>query len=225
MRTFSCALTCLALIAGLVSGDEEGSCSACPVTATHRLYGTKTKYSDAQRHIVSSVNASIPPTCEPIMLYLFKRHAIRYPDGEDIPEMNQTLEDIKRKALAAHAAGKSSLCPSAIEQLRNWRIGMRPEDDNLITTSGVKETQEIGTRTSHQLLPDLSSSLTQCTLLSSPFQLIVPSSGSLISWIRGESSTSQSPIEFARTRRPLPSCRRFTPRDQVCLVCLQVPAS
>lgn len=79
------------------------------------------------------------------MLYMFKRHAIRYPDGEDIPDMESKLQSLKQQALAAHINGRSGLCPEAIHGLQNWRINMKPEDDNLITASGLKETAEIGT--------------------------------------------------------------------------------
>lgn len=140
-------LVIAALLASVLADSEEGTCDLCSSTATshiHKLHGTKTTYKTALSHIIQSKNTTIPPTCEPIMMYLFKRHAIRYPDGEDIPEMEQILERIKSQALTAYANGKSGLCPKDIENLRKWKINMKPEDDNLITTTGTQETAEIG---------------------------------------------------------------------------------
>lgn len=58
--------------------------------------------------------------------------------------MESKLESLKQLSLTSHVNGRSGLCAEAIEGLRNWRINMKPEDDNLITASGLKETAEIG---------------------------------------------------------------------------------
>ena len=144
--TLLCSLLLLLLVAGDVAGEAENVCSTCPVggSAEHRLYGTKTTYSDSLLHIHPWSNATIPASCQPVMFYMFQRHAIRYPDGEDIPEMDQMLQDFRDQIVAAADSGKSGLCSQAIDQLRSWRLNMKPDDDNLVTASGVAETGDIG---------------------------------------------------------------------------------
>jgi hypothetical protein len=75
---------------------------------------------------------------------MFKRHAIRYPDGEDIPEMDQVLRSLRDEIMRAYANGKSGLCGNDIQSLRRWQINMRPEDDNHITATGNSESAQIG---------------------------------------------------------------------------------
>lgn len=152
------------LVLAFVVAGEEGTCRLCSsttVTHSHKLHGTKTTYNTARSHITGVPNVTIPSSCKPAMLYMFKRHAIRYPDGEDIPEMEQILERIRGQALVAHANGQSGLCAKDIENLRKWMINMKPEDDNLITTSGVQETAEIGT----SFVPSLPFLLFSCLIL------------------------------------------------------------
>jgi len=130
----STALTCLA-----TSTPEERKC-------LHRLYGTKTTYTDAYDYINedSRQELRIPSTCTPQSLYLFKRHGIRYPDGEDVPEMERTLNGIRDAIVTAFDQGRTGLCREDIDILRNWNLGIKPEDDNLITEHGFTETKRIG---------------------------------------------------------------------------------
>lgn len=145
-RLGAAILSVLVLVAGLVCAMDRDACTQCEsgAEAEHRLYGTKTTYADALNHIIAGENVTIPSSCKPVMFYLFKRHAIRFPDGEDIPDMENKLERLKQQSLEAHANGKSGLCSSEVESLRKWRINMKPEDDNQITESGLRETAEIG---------------------------------------------------------------------------------
>ena len=133
-------VTCLAT-------DKDKKC-------LHRLYGTKTTYQDAVESIKDSItkNWKIDDKCSPISLYLFKRHAIRFPDGEDIPDMKKALNKVRERVLKAASRGKTFLCQEDIDVLRTWKFSMTPEDDNLITDSGVKETERIGKRSLYPFL-------------------------------------------------------------------------
>ena len=190
-----------------VAGSEEGSCHVCSSATTthhHKLHGTKTTYNTAQRHIIHGPNVTIPSSCQPAMLYLFKRHAIRYPDGEDIPEMEQVLESIKSQILAAHATGKSGLCPKDVENLQKWKINMKPEDDNLVTTSGARETGEIGTSFVNLFHPHMQHNFClfeQRRGCRRSFRLF---------WVPVKSWTSQFLTESARIKQHMHSFRNFT---------------
>jgi hypothetical protein len=112
----------------------------------HRLYGTKTTYKNS-RDLIKEVSTAQPinlENCQTVSLYVFKRHGIRYPDGEDIPDMEKTLNKIRDQVLIAASEGNTSLCDFDVESLRKWKINMNPEDDNLITRSGEQEIAEVG---------------------------------------------------------------------------------
>ena len=137
----------------VVYSEESSSVITCLATATdkdrkclHRLYGTKTTYQDAVESIKESITNDwkIDDNCSPISLYLFKRHAIRFPDGKDIPAMEKALNKVRKRVLEAASRGKTALCKEDIDVLRKWKLSITPEDDNLITDSGVKETEKIG---------------------------------------------------------------------------------
>lgn len=78
------------------------------------------------------------------MFYLFARHAIRFPDGEDIVPMDNVLRDLRDKVVAAHEAGGTELCDEDVEELRRWSLNMVEADDNRVTPSGELETMQIG---------------------------------------------------------------------------------
>lgn len=87
-----------------------------------------------------------------MMFYLFKRHGIRYPDGEDIPEIENLLEELRQQLEIFHSTHKTSsgqpgspvLCDEDVEIIRKWRINMKETDDNLITDTGATEISTIG---------------------------------------------------------------------------------
>ena len=121
----------------------------------HFLFGTKTTYTEAHKLIKKSsqsINDVVPSECEPVMFYLFKRHGIRYPDGDQIPEIEHALEELKQNLLNFHATHKTSsgqpgspvLCDEDVEMIRKWQINMKQSDDNLISDTGATEISTIG---------------------------------------------------------------------------------
>lgn len=127
--------------------QEEEVQASCQFTDEdpHRFFGTKTTYTNAFNHLKTNAkNVSIPESCSPVMVYVFKRHAIRYPERNDILVMNKVLGDIRDYILDAATTGSVNMCQKDIESLQNWTLNMKPEDDNSITESGFKETESIG---------------------------------------------------------------------------------
>jgi hypothetical protein len=111
-----------------------------------RFYGSKTTYTIARQTVRNhSFNYEIP-NCEPIMIYFIGRHAIRYPDAEDITEMSQVLPKLQQNILTAAQEGLSELCDKDLEEIRNWKLRMNETDDNRISDTGIIETKAIGKR-------------------------------------------------------------------------------
>lgn len=142
------ALLVVLLISTCVSDEtrlqDEIPCHSSD-DSPYRFYGTKTTYTNAINHLKRNVrNVSIPNSCSPQMVYLFKRHAIRYPDGKDIPVMKKVLESLRNHIMEAAKSGNVNMCTKDIELLRSWTSKMKPEDDNSITETGFKETESIG---------------------------------------------------------------------------------
>ena len=133
----------------LTSSDRQNQEDIISCHATddhpHRFYGTKTTYTNAFNHLKASVkNISIPSSCLPVMVYVFKRHAIRYPDGEDIPVMGKVLGNLRKQIIESAETGSVKMCAKDIESLKRWTLNMKPEDDNSITETGFQETESIG---------------------------------------------------------------------------------
>lgn len=124
--------------------EEEIPCQSTD-DSPHRFYGTKTTYTNAINYLKRNVKKfSIPDSCSPQMVYLFKRHAIRYPDGQDIPVMKKVLETLRNHIIEEAKAGNVNMCKRDIDSLKSWTLNMKPEDDNSITETGFKETESIG---------------------------------------------------------------------------------
>jgi len=112
----------------------------------HRLYGFKTTYTDAYDFINQHPRQElrIPSTCTPQSLYIVKRHGIKYPKGADIIEMETTLNEIRDAIVTAFDQGRTGLHGEDIDLLRNWNLGIKPEDDNVIAEHGFTEIKSIG---------------------------------------------------------------------------------
>ena len=146
-----CGLTLvlsLSIEGSCVDIGSKSRCYSSSVSDTFRFYGTKTTYSVAKEALESSLplhEIPIPSDCEPIMLYFVGRHAIRYPDGEDITEMSPVLSKLKDHIISASEKGLTELCEQDLQSIRNWELRMNETDDNRISDTGVLETQRIGT--------------------------------------------------------------------------------
>jgi hypothetical protein len=123
---------------------SEPTCLAKDSSSLYRLFGTKTTYTSAL-DAMEKIHVTVPDSCHPIMFYLFKRHGIRFLGGkEDIVAMDKRLSRLRQEVLEAADQGKTGLCPEDIAQLWKWKWNVKEEDDNLLTDTGVQETQQIG---------------------------------------------------------------------------------
>jgi len=113
-----------------------------------RFYGTKTTYTVAKEALDSAQpldpNWYSVPNCKPIMFYLIGRHAIRYPDAEDITEMALVLHRLQKQIINASEHGLTELCERDLQSIREWTLNMNETDDNRISDTGVVETRALG---------------------------------------------------------------------------------
>lgn len=132
-------LTCLAFV------DKDFLCKELNAAdCQRRLYGSKTIYNVARDLLYNKTFNHKFETCKPVMLYFIGRHAIRYPDAEDISEMSRVLPKIRQEILEAHRNNKTEVRAKDIELFRVWKMRMKPQDDNRITVTGMSETKAIG---------------------------------------------------------------------------------
>ncbi len=141
---------CLTILFGLCIGstcielNDKSVCYSESISKQNRFYGSKTTYTIARQTLRNdSFNYEIP-NCKPIMIYFIGRHAIRYPDAEDITEMSQVLPKLQQSILTASQEGLTELCDKDLEEIRNWKLRMNETDDNRISDTGIIETKAIG---------------------------------------------------------------------------------
>lgn len=138
-----------------LTSQQKYRCLSNDPNKLHPLFGTKTTYTEAVKLIKKSsdlLSNAVPPQCQAVSFYLFKRHGIRYPDGENIPEIENLLEELKNQLVNFHSTHRTSsgqpespvVCEEDVEMIRKWRINMKESDDNLITDTGATEIASIG---------------------------------------------------------------------------------
>lgn len=143
-----CCLTLVSILStdgSCVDLNPKSKCYSNQISNPLRFYGTKTTYTVAKEALESShiyPDYEIPE-CEPIMFYFIGRHAIRYPDGEDIVEMSQVLSQLQKKIIKSAEKGLTQLCEQDLQSIRNWKLRMNESDDNRISDTGLLETQRL----------------------------------------------------------------------------------
>ncbi|EEC05778.1 secreted multiple inositol polyphosphate phosphatase, putative, partial [Ixodes scapularis] len=74
--------------------------------------------------------------CRPRAFFLYNRHTTRYPDRENIVEMQDVLPQLLRNILSAAQEKKVHICETDLEQLERWKMPFKPHHDNKVTPSG-----------------------------------------------------------------------------------------
>ncbi|XP_015794310.1 multiple inositol polyphosphate phosphatase 1 [Tetranychus urticae] len=109
-----------------------------------RVYAAKTKYDQSVKLFAKLADSiDIPSTCKPIMFYLFSRHGIRYPEKDDIIDMEEILPKLQSEIINGYNSDQSELCEQDYQTVKDWKLQMVPENDNHLTSSGVETTKKI----------------------------------------------------------------------------------
>lgn len=108
-------------------------------------FSTKTSYKDALEWFSKqNYSKSGPKSCEPQLLYLISRHASRYPDSKMIKEM-QLLYSLRDKLIInSDRLLTENFTEQDLEQLKNWKLQMKPSDGKNISISGYQEASSFG---------------------------------------------------------------------------------
>ena len=117
----------------------------CPQEAGRqwRSFGTKTTYEQARKELSSKPEWSPNSKYTPVFAYGFIRHGIRYPDRDDIVAIKKFVTDNQLPM-------DTSNCPKD-----QWPLmAMKPDDDNHLTETGVRELAALAQRVV-QKMPDL----------------------------------------------------------------------
>lgn len=93
------------------------------------------------------INANVS-TCHPSKFWMSSRHGSRYPFERDLPNLLQFLPALQRQILTNYDAGRTSLCASDIELIRNWQFNPNITMDNAehLSPSGWSEMRAMGQR-------------------------------------------------------------------------------
>ena len=128
---------------------EKNVCYSSEKNQNQReLYGTKTTYTLGKKAFEEKYLKKdwdkIGSDCQPIMFYYIARHGIRYPDKDDIQLISEKLVELQKQILEAAKRNETQLCNDDIEAFRNWKLQMKPSDDNNLSETGVYVTKQIG---------------------------------------------------------------------------------
>lgn len=101
-------------------------------------------YETSRGNIVTPRSSS----CTPSKFWLISRHGTRLPSRSDINDMLQNSARLQSEILRNYEAGRTSLCASDIELIRNWRFDSNITADNeqLLTVTGWNEFQGLAQR-------------------------------------------------------------------------------
>ncbi|KFM71744.1 Multiple inositol polyphosphate phosphatase 1, partial [Stegodyphus mimosarum] len=119
-------------------------------TNPYRYYGTKTAYYVALGDILNY--KFDVGECKPKTFYLLSRHATRYPDKDNIVEINSILPTLRDRIINSSLSGKVEICAEDLKKLKNWTSEMEPENDNKITDTGEEEAEELAQRLKRRFL-------------------------------------------------------------------------
>lgn len=127
-------------LAGLLAVVGKSSATLCYAkeNSPYKLYASKTSYGQVHGWDTQEVKY---PGCEVKHFYLLSRHGTRYPDSDDIKEMQERLPNIQKAIVE-----KEKLCKEDITNLKNWKLTIDPTADETLAPAGDRELQEIAQR-------------------------------------------------------------------------------
>lgn len=130
---------------GSVSMHNPFYCySRDPIRPQTGMFSTTSAYEiNRGRNIDPSVSS-----CTPSKFWLISRHGTRLPSIPVLTNILEHNERLHRDILRNYESGKTSLCASDIELIRNWRFdsNVTLEIEQYLTVAGWNELQELAQR-------------------------------------------------------------------------------
>lgn len=115
-----------------------------PIKPQIGMFGTKSTYETSRgRNIDPNVS-----TCTPTKFWLLSRHGTRLPSRSDLGRIFENNERLHREILSNYDKGKTSLCASDMELIRNWKFdpNITLDIEQYLTVAGWNELQGLGQR-------------------------------------------------------------------------------
>lgn len=114
-----------------------------PIRPQFGMFSWLTSYDiNRGRHIDPTVSS-----CTPSKFWMLTRHGTRLPDNTEIESMLRYGEILQKNILRNYEAGRTSLCTSDLELIRNWQFDVNITDHAMyLSASGWKELEGLGQR-------------------------------------------------------------------------------
>lgn len=115
-----------------------------PIKPQIGMFGTKSTYETNRGHNIDP-NVS---HCTPSKFWLLSRHGTRLPSASDLRVIFEHNERLHRDIVSNYEQGKTSLCASDMELIRNWRFdsNITIEIEQYLTVAGWNELQGLAQR-------------------------------------------------------------------------------
>lgn len=129
---------------GSVSMHNPFYCYAEPIRPQQSLFAFHTAYESSRGHTIDP-NVS---QCAPSRFWLFIRHGTRFLQTGDLSRLFEHGERLHREILENYDSGRSSLCASDIQLIRNWKLDPNMTFDNAdeLTVAGWGESRQLAER-------------------------------------------------------------------------------
>lgn len=95
-----------------------------------------------------SINPNVS-TCTPSKFWMMSRHGTRWPNARELLLLNENSERLRNDILSNYDQGRTSLCASDVELIRNWRYedwNITLEDQADLNAAGWSEMEGLGQR-------------------------------------------------------------------------------
>lgn len=118
--------------------------STDPIRPQIGMFATKSTYeTNRGRNIDPNVSS-----CSPSRFWLLSRHGTRLPSSSELGNVFQYNEELHRDILRNYDAGRTSLCASDIELIRQWRFDpeITLEREQFLTPAGWNELEGLAQR-------------------------------------------------------------------------------
>ncbi|XP_043479163.1 multiple inositol polyphosphate phosphatase 1-like isoform X2 [Leptopilina heterotoma] len=136
-----CITIFLTLLACIVTAEESHHCHANDDNP-YLHFGTKSAYNFMHGELKTQQN------CRPIQLFVVVRHGTRYPDLDQIPNM-QKLLILRDEIISNHREKQMGhLCESDLKNLENWKLDDNVTDNmtELLTPQGENDLKGLALR-------------------------------------------------------------------------------
>ncbi|XP_037028749.1 multiple inositol polyphosphate phosphatase 1-like [Bradysia coprophila] len=144
LRLFVLSLAFISTQGGVSVHNPFYCYSEDPVRTWTGLGGINSPYEPNRGQFI---NANVS-TCNPSKIWMSGRHGSRFPFEGDLPNLRSELPVLQRQILTNYNEGRTSLCASDFDLIRNWQFNPDITEENAehLSPSGWNEMKEMAQR-------------------------------------------------------------------------------